>query len=543
MHTPNTPRQATITIIAIIIALTPLFIAQTQAVQLTATQEYKQYVHTAINSSKGNITAIDKPIFPVMITSNQIAIGQNWTITCPLQADHNYHIYCYGAWTNTQTEAKTDYDIYVYDPSGQPVSTHTQAAGIIENINSQDNPNFFIPTQTGNYTFVVINDPRESLGAQQATFSIVENIDCNKWYTTPIQGKNNDGSSNPKTTWTYEFATNAPLINVYLTIPSGLDMYEARLFLMNDGSGPTENNYPLSVESGLYGNITGTNVGGYNFETNGSRGVTYASCPHMGDDMLLSYAANTDDIKLYYLTLIGEVGQGNVECMVKTNFDQISLEATQTVSRAYPGKTTNVTYKTSGFSLQEANLSYSTDDWATKELIPMTINNQTCTATVPGQKAGAVVQYQINATDILKNTLSATDSYTVKTQPKLNITIAKDTLYIGQNITVTGTLTPYTSGSAVDVQFMSSTDTQTVTCEVGANGNFTGSFGPQTAGDWSVLSNSQETDTAWSANSSQYIVTVNEPPVYVKYSLYIIIGLVVACAVGGAVYYLKFRGR
>lgn len=536
-----TTRQTTIAIIALILALSPILIAQTQAVQLTATQEYKQYIHTAINSSKGNITALDKPIFPVMINNNQIAIGQNWTITCPLQNSHNYQIYCYGTWTNSQTEAKTDYDIYVYDPSGQIVSTHTQAAGVIENINTQNN-NLFTPTQNGNYTFIIKNDARESQGAQQATFIIMESIECNQWYTVPVQGKTWDSQSNLRTAWTYEFATNAPLVEVYLNIPDTLDMYEARLFLLDDGSGSTLNGYPLADEQGLYGNATAT-VGGYNFETNGSRGVAYDSCEHSGQDMFLSYTANGEGTKLYYLVLIGEEGQGDVQYMVKTDFDTIALEAAQTLPRAYPGKATNIAYKTSGFSLESANLSYSTDEWTTADFIPMTINNQTCTASVPGQKAGATVQYRIDAADMLKNVLSANGSYTVKTQPKLNITIAKDTLYIGQNVTVTGTLTPNDYASAVDIQFMSSTDTQTVTCEVASNGTFTGSFGPQAAGDWSVLAKSQETDTAWSANSSQYIVTVTEPPVYVKYSLYIVIGLVAACAVGGAVYYLKFRGR
>jgi hypothetical protein len=246
---------------------------------------------------------------------------------------------------------------------------------------------------------------------------------------------------------------------------------------------------------------------------------------------------------LYYLVLIGEEGQGDIQYMIKTNFNKIILEPTKIISRIYPGQATNITYKTSGFNLEDANLSYSTNNWATTELIPMTISNQTCTATMPGQNAGLTVQYRINATDILKNPLSANGSYTVKTQPKLNITIAKDTVYVGQNITVTGTLTPSDYDSVVDLQFMSSTETQTVTCEVSSNGTFSGSFGPQTAGDWSVLANSQETNTVWNANSSQYIVTVNEPPIYVKYSLYIVIGLVAACAVGGAVYYFKFRGR
>jgi hypothetical protein len=323
MHPHNKPRYITATIIVILIALSPIL--ETQALELTASQDYKQFVHTTINGSKGNITALDKPIYPVTINSSQIQTGQNWTVTCPLQANHQYHIYCYGAWTNTQIEAKTDYDIYVYSPSGSLVSTHTQAAGIIEKLNSEGNGNFFVPSQSGNYTFVVNNDARESLGSQQATFTIIENINCNQWYTAPIQGKNGNGAANTKTAWTYEFSTSAATVEVYLTVPKTLDMYEARLFLLNDGSGPTLNGYPLALESGLYGNITGTIVGGYNFDTNGSRGVAYDSCEHLGDDMFLTYTANATGTKLYYLALIGEVGQGDVQLMVKSDFNQILL--------------------------------------------------------------------------------------------------------------------------------------------------------------------------------------------------------------------------
>ncbi len=542
MRNHKASRQTTATIIALLLVLSPILIGVTQSIPLTTSQEYKQFVHTTINSTSGNVTVVDKPIFPVKINNTQIQIGQNWTIICPLQASHNYQIYCYGTWTNTQTEAKTDYDIYVHDPSGQLVSTHTQAAGVIENINSQSS-NFFTATQSGNYSFIIKNDARESQGTQEATFMIMENIECNKWYTVPVQGKAADSTANLKTAWTYEFATNASLVEVYLSIPDTLDMYEARLFLMNDGSGLNQIGYPLADEPGLYSNITATGVGGYNFETNGSRGVAYDSCEHMGQDMFLSYTAKTEGTKLYYLVLIGEEGQGDVQFMAKTNFDEIALTPANTINRPTPGVAIEVTYKTSGYNLEEANMSYSVNNWATAELIPMTIINQTCSATVPGQTAGKTVQYRIDAIDVLKNSLSATGSYTVKNQPKLNITIAKDTVVIGQNITVEGVLTPSDADSAVDIQFMSSTETVTVTCEVAVNGSFSGSFGPQTAGDWSVLANALETDVSWGCSSSQYMITVNEPPLYIKYGLYIVIGMIAACAVGGVVYYLKFRGR
>jgi len=49
--------------------------------------------------------------------------------------------------------------------------------------------------------------------------------------------------------------------------------------------------------------------------------------------------------------------------------------------------------------------------------------------------------------------------------------------------------------------------------------------------------------TAYKTVSNILIHVVNEPPLYVKYGLFIVIAMVVACAVGGVVYYLKFRGR
>ena len=39
------------------------------------------------------------------------------------------------------------------------------------------------------------------------------------------------------------------------------------------------------------------------------------------------------------------------------------------------------------------------------------------------------------------------------------------------------------------------------------------------------------------------MVTVAPPPLYVKYSLFIIAGLVAALAIGGVVYFLKFREK
>jgi hypothetical protein len=132
-----------------VLVISPLFIAQVSSLQLTATQEYNQYVHTYINTEEGNYTQIDKPTFPVMINDSQIQIGAKWTITCPLQANHNYHVYCYGKWVNTSSSAKTDYNIDVYGPSGNLESSHTEAAGFPEHLGTTSTVPLFTPKESG----------------------------------------------------------------------------------------------------------------------------------------------------------------------------------------------------------------------------------------------------------------------------------------------------------------------------------------------------------------------------------------------------------
>ncbi len=161
MRMKKTPHKTIATMVLLVFIISPIFIAQATSLQLTTTQEYNQFVHTNINSEKGNYTAIDKPIFPVMINNSQIEIGENWTITCPLEAGHNYHLYCFGSWVNTSSTAKTDYDLYVYSPSGSLESSHTDAAGFPESVGDDSNP-FFTPSQSGNYSFVIKNDARDS---------------------------------------------------------------------------------------------------------------------------------------------------------------------------------------------------------------------------------------------------------------------------------------------------------------------------------------------------------------------------------------------
>ena len=536
-----TPKSASL-IVVLVLIISPLMLAQASGgLQLTTTSEYTKYVHTYINSDKGNYTVIDKPIFPVMINNSQIQIGCNWTITCPLQANHNYHVYFYGAYINTSSQAKTDYDISVFDPQGGLESTHTEAAGLPEHLGTTTSDALFTPTQTGNYSFVIENNQVDSESAQQATFMIIENLATDKWYTSTVDGSEGN-NSNFYTNWAYEFETNASKAQLYVNVPPTLDMYEARLYLMNNANSSSLNSFPLPWEPGLYGNLSGQ-VGGYNFVSNGYRGVAYASCEYMGKSMFLNYTSTNKGANLYHLVLIGEVGSGNVEFMLKTQFGNTTLTPVVTPTRVYPNNATEISYMSNNASLETAQLSYTTNNWTSTTNLNMAISNQTCNATIPPQTAGSIVQYHIDACDVLKNNFTATGNYTVKAQLTLNITAVKDPIRVGENITITGTLTPTYNNSRVKVQFSTSNTTQTVNCTVSAYGNFTASFKPGSSGVWAVSANSPETTTAWRCDSEPLAITVNEPPLYVKYSLYIIVGLVAASAVGGVVWFLKFRGK
>ena len=144
--------------------------------------EAQKFVHD-FTSIDGNGTYIEKPVFPIKISNMTIPIGEKYTIICPLVADFTYHVYCYGDWVHTGSEPKTDYDIYVYNPQEQLESTHTEAAGLPEHLGTTVDDPYFTPKETGNYTFVLINDARESAGAEPATFMIIQHIDTDVWYT------------------------------------------------------------------------------------------------------------------------------------------------------------------------------------------------------------------------------------------------------------------------------------------------------------------------------------------------------------------------
>jgi len=524
-------------LLAVVAVVALLFFTLRVSVEAQVLPEYQRYVHTYFNDEVlGNWTYVEKPVFPVYLNESQVPIGQNWTVVCPLSAGHSYHVYCYGAWVHTGAAPKTDYDIYVYDPEGKLESMHTEAAGLPEHLGTTVDDPFFVPASSGNYTFVIVNDARESNGAEQATFMIIENVECDRWYTHAVSGKIADVPAF-NTSWTYEFVTDSKRIELWVRVPDTLDMYEARLYLMSNPKSFTVNNISLPWEPGLYGNES--DVGGYNLESEGYRGVAYASCEFNGQDMFLNYSAPFAGNNLYHLVLMGEVGEGTIEFLVKTTFGG-ALSPLTFPKKVTPSDETAIAYVTNTTELEAATLRYTTDSWKNVTKVEMAVSNMTCNATIPQQEAGSFVEYAVQATDTIKNTLAAAGNFTVKHPSSIaDFNATRMTVTLGENITATGTLSAEAAGAPVTVQFTSVNETKTVECTALGNGTFTASFQPETTGTWLVQAAFAGNDSVYECESAVVMVTVEEPSFLATYGLFIGGGVGGALAAVGAVVYIK----
>jgi hypothetical protein len=309
---------------------------------------------------------------------------------------------------------------------------------------------------------------------------------------------------------------------------------------MSDSSSSSLNSYPLPWEPGLYGNLTGS-VGGYNFESDGYRGIAYTSDEQLGQTLFLNYTSTTSGTNLYHLVFIGDVGAGNVSFIVKTAFLKETLSPLTVPSRVYPNTPAQIAYTLNNTDLDNAQLSYSVDNWNSANTLNMEVNNQTCSVQIPGQPAGSKVQYSIQARDVQMNSVVASGEYTVRENASLSIALAKEKIVLGKNVTVSGTLTPCFNGSVVYVQFANPNAVKNVNCTVNADGKFSVSWKPTASGPWAVTASSTETQLAFAGYSQGLTLNVMPLPLYEKYSMFIIIGFVALMAVSGVAYFLSSR--
>ena len=475
----------------------------------------------------GNWSYIGKPMSPIRVNESQIWAGQgkdaNWTYVCNLKAGAKYHIYFYGDWIDsTPLVDKTDYDIYVYNPFGYRESMHTESAGLPEHLGTTVDESFFIPEYSGNYSIMVKNDGKESKGAKAGTLMIIEHLECNQWYEVHMQGKGADNKATVDTYWAYEFTTTSGRVEVPVTIPGALDMYEAQLYLMANpsaGVGTILNGVPLPWESGLYGNATtseSVTYGGYRLDAEGFyHANASASCEYYGQDMLVNYSSGlTNDpshLLLYHLALIAEEGEGNVTFMFKTDFNAPTLSITNPISGANSSEDVEVTASAvDGESgLESVTLNYTVNDWVNWTAVEMASSaDDNFVATIPRQPGGTPVKYRVTAVDVAGNTAVKEGSYVVKNTSVLYIVLSRTVLQGGGTTQVVGWLSRGQANVTLDFVYQGAHTIRTVQAEL--NGSFTYDFTPDKAGTWAVSASWSGDEEWWEASSESYSFSVQK---------------------------------
>jgi len=488
----------------------------------------------------GNWTYVSKPVLPIKINASQIPIGSDWTYVYPLNASSAYRVYCYGDWIDYTSEAnKTDYDIFVYNPSGELESYHTESAGLPEHLGTTVDYPFFIPKQTGDYSFRIRNDARESDGAEAATFMLIEHVETGRWYERYMEGKVNDEPVE-KTSWAYEFNSTSSCIEVIVEVPDTLDMYEARLYIMTNPSETEDaflNGVPLAWEPALYGNSSEI-YGGYNLDSDGFRyNESMASCEYPGEDMLINFTVPVEGNLLYHLAVIAEHGEGTINFMVKTEFDAPELTLLDPVEKVNPNNATSITaHVKEQFNLETVTLNYTKDDWATStasEMIASQNQTYTYTGTIPGQPAGTTVNYTVLARDTSGNSAEVLGSYEVKNSANITLNLSNSTVYYGENITVTGSVP--VSGTNVTLTYSlqnssalnattldhaaanvtvsnqtSSNVTLSRLVSTDSSGNFIDEYSLNQTGTWMVWADWNGSETYFAASSNYLNFTVKK---------------------------------
>lgn len=451
-------------------------------------------------------TYLEKPGEPVEIGYDDIPLGTDWTYECNLFKDYKYHIYCIGEWTNL-TDPDTDYDIYVYDEDGDLISTHTQSAGLPEQVSNDGKNRYFLPAVTGYYSFRIVNDPLESQNSKKATFMIIQHIEPNTVYGKKTYGR--DAYNNPvrETSWAYEFNVSAEVLEVFVDVPPTLDMYEVRLYPMANLDVDVGENISGALvpwEPGLRGELR-DGFGGFNMVDEGYRAPdAFASCERLGQDMTLRH--NNWGNTLYYLVLIAEHGKGTVDFYVKTDFDPPDLRLIDPPGKAYFNEYTPITVSVvDECPIKSLYIRFTDDIGETWRFMNMThVSGDIYSATLPHFSDGRQVEYTVVAVDEVYNRAEVGGGFLVlKDRPQATATtcsLSSPNIKQNEAIEVTGEVTPKVEGIRVKIRFVHSTDAHTEMVETDPNGAFTCSFNPPQAGTWSVLA---EMEGGASLESSQ----------------------------------------
>jgi len=437
---------------------------------------------------------------PRIIAANEIPLDQSrprsLDLTYWLEAGNRYHIFLVGDWVSNETDA-TDYDIWVYNKNGI-LSRHTESAGLPEQVGNDAKNQYFKPPETGDYTFRIINDPKDSGGAESAVFMVMQHIEMNRRYTLELVGKYNPNDQyTSKAYHAYEFDTASEDFELSINVPDSLDMYEARVYPMANpaaqvgyyirGIGvPTGDLLTSETSSGSYG--------GYNYKYEKFRFPEWtASCERNGYDMDVIFGAplhNDTELVLedrtvfYYLVLMAEYDQGTIQFYLKTDANNPTVTLVDPGVLGYTDDRTRIEAKVvSNNPLDSVWVNYTTDDWATQSRVDMVKDDIVYRGYIPKQALNKVVKYRVYAMDEIENQGSASSSYEVKERVTPELTVDRISLYGGESITFFGSSNVANKNHVLRIQGAANKD---ITVATDTAGDFQYTYKPPVTGSFTA---------------------------------------------------------
>jgi hypothetical protein len=441
---------------------------------------------------------VPKPVDPVFINDgiDTIEIGpphewDSWFLEYDLKRDHKYHVFLVGDFVINSTDPVTDYDIYTYLPNGFKNGTHTESAGLPEQAFSDGVHQYFVPSSSGEYTFEIKYDDRDSENDSDplpAIFMLIEHIDVNEWYDQELEGRDWQDNEVWNTAWAYEFNTTSSQIRVSVDVPRSVDMYEARLYAMADTeSGIGYDLYDIGAPFGEYFTAFSGEYGGYNTSSRGDRNIdAMDSGEFKGDPLDFTYdtpSGHSGRNIFYYLVLIAEDGKGTVDFIIQTDFSPPELTILDPPELVIEDEDTEIRVTIDDEAdIEEVWIEYTNDgeDWSREDLSSGVDGYE---VTLENYWAGDFVNYTVYAEDEFGNVGSTGSSFKVKKTATISCSITDMTLMGNQDAKISGVTT--LESSPIHVNFTNGDMVKDLNIVTKEDGTFSLTYNPPVLGDWS----------------------------------------------------------
>ena len=485
---------------------------------------------------------IEKPFTPVEIEEGSIPLPNRYQradpleIQCRLEAGHLYHIFLVGEWVGN--ESRTDYDIEVFDSQNVFISGHTEAKGMPEQVANDKNHQYFVPSQSDIYRFVIHNDPEDSEDELSAVFMIIEHLEMNKKYELYLEGRPSPSQDYPDGhNWAYEFSTSEEKFQLHIEVPDpnpdtgsrGLDMYEARIYPMaNPAAQIGYNIWGVGVPTAeMLTEESDESYGGYNFTIEGkSIPELRASCEYAGEDMDVTFGKpfhnetelvediETKDI-FYYMVMLAEYYQGTISFYMKTDYRDINVTIVESPEIAITGRETRILVDLESPSgIDEVWLNYTTDDWKTEQKATFESYNSQYVCWLPRFDLLDQVQYRIYAEDEIDNSGTGESSFIVMDPVNLHIETQQTKVYGGESMEIRGEALPF---SVITLNITKVGAEYIFPISVDDEGEWVYSFKPPTEGIYTAQTSFEGDDTHPAVKSKEVSFTMAKHKPLISY--------------------------